>query len=330
MTSNLQSKIYVAGHRGMVGSAIVRILKAKGFTSIVTRTHAQLDLTNQAAVKDFFETEKPDQVYLAAAKVGGIHANNTYPAEFIYDNLMVQNNVIHQAFVHGVKKLLFLGSSCIYPKLAPQPMSEAALLTGKLESTNEPYAIAKIAGIKLCESYNRQYGESHGLNYRSVMPTNLYGPGDNYHPENSHVIPALIRRFHEAKIADASEVVIWGTGTPRREFLYVDDMAAASVFVMELDKKTYDQHTEPMQSHINVGSGSDITIAELAKAISKSVGFEGKIKFDPEKPDGAPRKWIDSSRLNMLGWHPAVKLDDGLKIAYDEMKARIIRLASSA
>ena len=236
MSKNLNQKIYVAGHRGMVGSSIVRNLQAKGYSNIVSRTHAELDLTNQAAVQAFFESEKPDQVYLAAAKVGGIHANNTFPAEFIYDNLMVQNNVIHQAFLSGVQKLLFLGSSCIYPKLAPQPMSEDALLTGKLEPTNEPYAIAKIAGIKMCESYNRQYGQSHGIDYRSVMPTNLYGPGDNYHPENSHVIPALIRRFHEAKVANAPEVVIWGTGTPRREFLYVDDMAAASVFVMELDK----------------------------------------------------------------------------------------------
>jgi GDP-L-fucose synthase len=300
----------------MVGSAIVRNLEAKGFTNIITRTHAQLDLTNQAAVKDFFETEKPDQVYLAAAKVGGIYANNTFPAEFIYDNLMVQNNVIHQAFVHGVKKLLFLGSSCIYPKLAPQPMSEDALLTGKLESTNEPYAIAKIAGIKLCESYNRQYGQSHGIDYRSVMPTNLYGPGDNYHPENSHVIPALIRRFHEAKIANAPEVVIWGTGTPRREFLYVDDMAAASVFVMELDKKTYDQQTEPMQSHINVGFGSDVTIAELAQAVCQAVGYEGSIGFDTTKPDGTLRKWMDSGRLNKLGWQAKVDLNDGLRLAY--------------
>jgi GDP-L-fucose synthase len=319
MTSNLQSKIYVAGHRGMVGSAIVRNLEAKGFTSIVTRTHAELDLTNQAAVKDFFETEKPDQVYLAAAKVGGIHANNTYPAEFIYDNLMVQNNVIHQAFVHGVKKLLFLGSSCIYPKLAPQPMSEDALLTGKLESTNEPYAIAKIAGIKLCESYNRQYGQSHGIDYRSVMPTNLYGPGDNYHPENSHVIPALIRRFHEAKVKRLPEVVIWGTGTPRREFLYVDDMAAASVFVMELDKKTYDQQTEPMQSHINVGFGSDVTIAELAKAVGQAVGYKGAIGFDTSKPDGTLRKWMDSSKLNKLGWRPQVALEVGLERTYKEL-----------
>ena len=236
MSADLQQKIYVAGHRGMVGSAIVRNLQAKGHTNIVTRTHAELDLTNQAAVQAFFEIEKPDQVYLAAARVGGIYANNTFPAEFIYNNLMVQSNVIHQAFVHGVKKLLFLGSSCIYPKLAPQPMSEDALLTGKLEPTNEPYAVAKIAGIKMCESYNRQYGGSHGVDYRSVMPTNLYGPGDNYHPENSHVIPALIRRFHEAKLANAPEVVIWGTGNPKREFLFVDDMAAASVFVMDLDK----------------------------------------------------------------------------------------------
>ncbi|MEN9862332.1 MAG: hypothetical protein RLZZ601_96 [Pseudomonadota bacterium] len=316
MSSHLNQKIYVAGHRGMVGSAIVRNLQAKGHDNIVTRTHAELDLTNQAAVKLFFEQEKPDQVYLAAAKVGGIHANNTYPAEFIYQNLMMEANVIHQAFVSGVKKLLFLGSSCIYPKLAPQPMSESALLTGTLEPTNEPYAIAKIAGIKLCESYNRQYGDSHGIDYRSVMPTNLYGPGDNYHPENSHVIPALIRRFHEAKIANAPEVVIWGTGTPRREFLYVDDMAAASVFVMELDKVLYDQHTQPMQSHINVGFGSDVTIAQLASAVAKATGYQGKIAFDPSKPDGAPRKWMDSSRLNQLGWVATVGLDMGLCAAY--------------
>ena len=311
-------KIYVAGHRGMVGSAIVRNLKAQGYTNIVTRTHAEMDLTDQAVVKAFFEQEKPDQVYLAAAKVGGIHANNTYPAEFIYDNLMVQNNVIHQAFLNGVKKLLFLGSSCIYPKLAPQPMSEDALLTGKLEPTNEPYAVAKIAGIKMCESYNRQYGQSHGVDYRSVMPTNLYGPGDSYHPENSHVIPALIRRFHEAKLVNAPEVVIWGTGTPKREFLYVDDMAAASVFVMELDKATYDSQTQPMQSHLNVGFGSDVTIAELAKAVGLAVGYQGVIVFDPTKPDGAPRKWMDSGRLNRLGWQARVSLDEGLDVAYRE------------
>ena len=318
MPNDLTQKIYVAGHRGMVGSGIVRALEANGYKNVIGRTHAELDLTNQAKVAAFFEQEKPDQVYLAAAKVGGIHANNAYPAEFIYDNLMVQNNVIHQAFVHGVKKLLFLGSSCIYPKLAPQPMSEDALLTGKLEPTNEPYAIAKIAGIKMCESYNRQYGVSHGVDYRSVMPTNLYGPGDNYHPENSHVIPALIRRFHEAKVSNAPEVVIWGTGTPKREFLYVDDMAAASVFVMDLDKKTYDQHTEPMQSHINVGFGSDITIAELAKAVSEATGYQGKISFDPSKPDGSPRKWMDSGRLNRLGWSPKTNLETGLVRAYQD------------
>ena len=315
MSNELTQKIYVAGHRGMVGSAIVRNLQAKGYTNIVTRTHAELDLTNQAAVQAFFEKEKPDQVYLAAAKVGGIHANNTFPAEFIYENLMVQNNVIHQAFVSGVKKLLFLGSSCIYPKLAPQPMSEGALLTGKLEPTNEPYAIAKIAGIKMCESYNRQYGDSHGIDYRSVMPTNLYGPGDNYHPENSHVIPALIRRFHEAKLTNAPEVLIWGTGTPKREFLYVDDMAAASVFVMNLEKSTYDRHTEPMQSHINVGFGSDITIEELASAVGEAVGYQGKICFDSTKPDGAPRKWMDSAKLRALGWDAKVDLRQGLQFA---------------
>ena len=320
MPSDLNQKIYVAGHRGMVGSAIVRNLKVKGFTNIVTRTHAELDLTNQAAVKDFFETEKPEQVYLAAAKVGGIYANNTFPAEFIYQNLMMEANIIHQAFMSGVKKLLFLGSSCIYPKLARQPMSEDALLTGKLESTNEPYAIAKIAGIKMCESYNRQYGGSHGIDYRSVMPTNLYGPGDNYHPENSHVIPALIRRFHEAKINKAPEVMIWGTGTPRREFLYVDDMAAAAVFVMELDKKTYDEQTDPMQSHINVGFGSDITIAELAKAVGHAVGYQGKICFDASKPDGSPRKWMDSSKIKGLGWSPKVNLECGIRLAYDHFK----------
>jgi len=319
VSKDLNQKIYVAGHRGMVGSAIVRNLQFQGYTNIVTRTHAEMDLTDQAAVKAFFEQEKPDQVYLAAAKVGGIHANNTFPAEFIYDNLMVQSNVIHQAFLSGVQKLLFLGSSCIYPKLAPQPMSEDALLTGKLEPTNEPYAVAKIAGIKMCESYNRQYGQSHGVDYRSVMPTNLYGPGDNYHPENSHVIPALIRRFHEAKVGNSPEVVIWGTGIPRREFLFVDDMAAASVFVMQLDQATYDSQTQPMQSHINVGYGSDITIRELAHAVSKATGYEGNIVFDSTKPDGAPRKWMDSGRLNQLGWAPKVPLELGLQNAYQEM-----------
>jgi GDP-L-fucose synthase len=318
-------KIYVAGHRGMVGSAIVRQLLAQGVTQsqIITRTHAELDLINQAAVQSFFALEKPTQVYLAAAKVGGIHANNTYPADFIYENLMVQANVIDAAFKSGVQKLLFLGSSCIYPRMAQQPMHEDALLTGTLEPTNEPYAIAKIAGIKLCESYNRQYGASHGVDYRSVMPTNLYGPGDNYHPENSHVIPALIRRFHEAKLANAPSVAIWGTGTPRREFLYVDDMAAASVHVMQLPKATYDQHTTPMQSHINVGSGSDVTIAEVAQTIAQTVGYAGQIKFDTSKPDGAPRKWMDSSRLNALGWQAKVDLQHGLAAAYQDFVSKL-------
>jgi GDP-L-fucose synthase len=315
---DLNKKIYVAGHRGMVGSAIVRNLVAQGYTNIITRTHAELDLCNQAAVQSFFEQERPTQVYLAAAKVGGIYANNTFPAEFIYQNLMMEANVIHQAFESGVKKLLFLGSSCIYPRLAPQPMSESHLLTGTLEPTNEPYAVAKIAGIKLCESYNRQYGISHGIDYRSVMPTNLYGPGDNYHPENSHVIPALIRRFHEAKIVNLPEVLIWGTGTPRREFLYVDDMASASVFVMNLPKAIYDQHTSPMQSHINVGFGSDVTIAQLAIAVAKAIGYTGKISFDISKPDGAPQKWMNSSRLNNLGWKATVALEEGLLRAYED------------
>jgi GDP-L-fucose synthase len=316
MTINKSIKIYVAGHRGMVGSAIVRNLQAQGFGNILTRTHAQLDLTNQRAVEQFFQKERPQQVYLAAAKVGGIYANNTYPAEFIYENLMMEANVIHQAFQFGVKKLLFLGSSCIYPRMAQQPMAEDALLTGKLEATNEPYAIAKIAGIKLCESYNRQYGKSHDIDYRSVMPTNLYGPGDNYHPENSHVIPALIRRFHEAKEKKSPEVIIWGTGTPMREFLYVDDMAAASVFVMELDKAIYDLHTEPMQSHINVGFGSDVTIKELSETIGRTIGYEGQIVFDPTKPDGTPRKLMNSQRLESMGWKAKVNLSDGLLISY--------------
>ena len=317
-------KIYIAGHRGMVGSAIVRHLLAHGSnqSQLVTRTHAELDLTSQAAVQAFFAKEKPDQVYLAAAKVGGIHANNTYPADFIYQNLMMQANVIDAAFKNGVKKLLFLGSSCIYPKLAPQPMREDALLTGTLESTNEPYAIAKIAGIKLCESYNRQYGASHGADYRSVMPTNLYGPGDNYHPENSHVIPALIRRFHEAKVSQATSVAIWGTGTPKREFLYVDDMAAASVYVMNLPKLTYDQHTNPMLSHINVGYGTDVSIAEAAQTIAQVVGYTGAVTFDTSKPDGTPRKWMDSSRINSLGWQAQVPLLQGLTKAYQDFLTR--------
>lgn len=318
---NPSPKIYIAGHRGMVGSAIIRILRQQGHDNFVTRTHAELDLTDQAAVRAFIAAEKPEQVYLAAAKVGGIHANNTYPAEFIYQNLMMEANIVDAAFRNGVKKLLFLGSSCIYPKLAPQPMREDALLTGTLEPTNEPYALAKIAGIKLCESYNRQYGASHGIDYRSVMPTNLYGPGDNYHPENSHVIPALIRRFHEAKIGDAKSVAIWGTGTPKREFLYVDDMARACVHVMNLDQVTYSSHTQPMLSHINVGCGYDITIRELAEAVGRAVGFQGEIQFDPTKPDGAPRKLMDSSRLNALGWQARVGLEEGLALAYRDFLA---------
>ncbi len=316
----MADKIFVAGHRGMVGSAIVRQLLANGQAAeqLVTRTHSQLDLINQAAVDAFFAEHRPNQVYLAAAKVGGIHANNTYPAEFIYQNLMMQGNVIDAAFRHGVRKLLFLGSSCIYPRNVAQPMREDALLTDTLEPTNEPYAIAKIAGIKLCESYNRQYGASHGVDYRSVMPTNLYGPGDNYHPDNSHVIPALIRRFHEAKVSAAPSVAIWGTGTPMREFLYVDDMAAASVHVMNLPKAIYDQHTRPMLSHINVGYGSDVSIAQAARSIAQAVGYEGAITFDPTKPDGTPRKLMDSQRLLSLGWQPTVGLDRGLALAYQD------------
>ncbi|WP_087721953.1 GDP-L-fucose synthase [Pandoraea sp. PE-S2T-3] len=315
---NSNPKIYVAGHRGMVGSAIVRRLQGLGHENVVTRTRAELDLTEQADVRKFFEEERPDQVYLAAAKVGGIHANNTFPAEFIQENLSLQLNVIDAAFRVGVKKLLFLGSSCIYPRLAAQPMREDALLTGTLEPTNEPYAIAKIAGIKLCESYNRQYGASHGVDYRSVMPTNLYGLGDNYHPENSHVVPALIRRFHEAKLAVDPQVAIWGTGTPKREFLYVDDMAAASVFVMNLDKATYEAHTQPMLSHINVGVGDDISIRDVAGLVARVVGYQGEIVCDATRPDGAPRKLMDSSRLNQLGWRASISLEDGLRRAYDD------------
>jgi GDP-L-fucose synthase len=304
----------------MVGSAIVRQLLAAGVRpeSLVTRTHAELDLTDQAAVRSFFASERPDQVYLAAARVGGIHANNTYPADFIYDNLMMEANVIEAAFRTGVRKLLFLGSSCIYPKLAAQPMAEDSLLTGVLEPTNEPYAIAKIAGIKLCESYNRQHGATEGVDYRSVMPTNLYGPGDNYHPENSHVIPGLLRRFHEAKQKSAPSVLIWGSGTPRREFLYVDDMAAASVHVMNLDADTYRRHTQPMLSHINVGYGDDLTILELAQQVARTVGYTGRIELDPSKPDGTPRKLMDSTRLRSLGWQPRVDLAQGLRLAYED------------
>lgn len=314
--SAYRPKIYIAGHRGMVGAAIVRVLEAQGHTNLITRTHSELDLTNQAKVVDFFANEKPDQVYLAAAKVGGIYANNNYPADFIFQNLMIEANVVHSAFSNGVKKLLFLGSSCIYPRLAKQPMREDALLKGLLEPTNEPYAIAKIAGIKLCESYNRQYGLTHGIDYRSVMPTNLYGPGDNYHPENSHVIPALIRRFHEAKVNGAATVDVWGNGQAKREFLYVDDMAKASVHVMQLSEAIYAQHTQPMLSHINVGCGEEIAIAGLAKLVSEVVGYSGEIQFDMDKPNGAPRKLLDSTRLNDLGWSPTVSLATGLAQAY--------------
>lgn len=302
----------------MVGSAIARCLRASGHPAeaLVTRTRAQLDLTQQAAVHAFFVREQPDQVYLAAAKVGGIYANNTYPADFIYQNLMIQANVIQAAFQHGVKKLLFLGSSCIYPRLAEQPMREDALLTGALEPTNEPYAIAKIAGIKLCESYNRQYGDSHYLDYRSVMPTNLYGPGDNYHHENSHVIPALIRRFHEAKVTSASTVIVWGSGTPSREFLYVDDLAAAAVHVMNVSRASLHALTSPMQSQVNVGSGEEITIKDLAFVLAKIIDYKGTIKFDTSKPDGAPRKLMDSHRINTLGWKAQVSLEKGLAATY--------------
>lgn len=337
---NKQAKIYVAGHRGMVGSAIVRQLKAAGCENIVTRTHAELDLTNQAAVNAFFAAEKPEQVYLAAAKVGGIYANNTYPAQFIYENLMIEANIIQAAHANDVQQLLFLGSSCIYPKAVPQPMREDALLTGVLEATNEPYAIAKIAGIKLCESYNRQYGRD----YRSVMPTNLYGPGDNYHLANSHVLPAMIRKLHLCKLAQAGDsagiaadearygeipadirammqsgkVTLWGTGTPYREFLHVDDMAAASIFVMNLGKPTYDANTQPMLSHINVGYGSDLTIKEAACTVAEVVGYPGDIEFDTSKPDGTFRKLMDSSRLEKLGWKATIDLKQGLQQAYND------------
>ena len=315
-------KIYVAGHRGMAGAAIVRELGRRGYDNLITRTHAELDLTDQAQVRAFFQSERPDQVYLAAAKVGGIHANDTFPAEFIYQNLMIEANVIHQAWSAGVRRLLFLGSSCIYPRLAPQPMAEEALLTGPLESTNEPYAIAKIAGIKLCESYNRQYGTEDGTDYRSVMPTNLYGPGDNYHPENSHVLPALLRRAHEAKVSGSPELVMWGTGKPRREFLYIDDMAAACVHVMELDQATYATHTRPMASQINVGYGEDLSIGELASLVCETVGYRGRIVYDASRPDGTPCKLMNSDRLRALGWQPRVSLVEGLALAYRDFCAR--------
>jgi len=308
----LNNKIYIAGHSGLVGSAIVRQLESRGFTNLLMRTHKELDLTNQAQVQTFFEQEKPDYVILAAAKVGGIHANNTYPADFIYQNMMIEANVINSAYENKVKRLLFLGSTCIYPKAVEQPMREDALLTGVLESTNEPYALAKIAGIKLCESYNRQYG----TDFRSVMPTNLYGINDNFHPENSHVVPALMRRFHEAKINNDTEVVVWGTGNVMREFLYVDDMAQASLFVLELDEETYKANTQPMLSHINVGTGKDITIQEMAEVMKKVVGYTGGITFDITKPDGTPRKLIDVTRLESMGWNYAIDLKEGLSETY--------------
>jgi GDP-L-fucose synthase len=307
-----QDVVFVAGHRGMVGSAIVRRLQSLGYDKIVTATRAELDLTSQAAVQAFFGARRIDRVVLAAARVGGIHANNTYPAEFIYQNLMIEANVVQAAHAAGVQRLLFLGSSCIYPRGAVQPMREDALLTGTLESTNEPYAIAKIAGIKLCESYNRQYGRD----YRSVMPANLYGPHDNFHPENSHVIPALLRRFHEAVKAGTPEVVIWGSGRPMREFLHVDDMAAASVHVMELDQATYQAHTQPMLSHINVGTGVDCSIRELAETVARVTGYQGRLVFDASKPDGTPRKLMDVSRLAALGWQAKIGLEEGLRDAY--------------
>ena len=309
-----RTKVFIAGHRGMVGRAIQRQLEASRAQDIevLTRSRTELDLTDQVMVRDYMARERPDVVILAAAKVGGIHANNTMPAEFIYENLMIEANVIHQAFASGVTRLLFLGSSCIYPKASPQPMAEDALLTGPLEPTNEPYAIAKIAGIKLCESYNRQYG----VDYRSVMPTNLYGPGDNFHPENSHVMPALIRRFHEAVEDGRDDVVIWGTGQPRREFLHVDDMAAASLCVLDLPKSVYERETRPMLSHINVGTGEDISIGELAGLIAEITGFTGRISFDTSKADGAPRKLMDVSRLSRLGWRARIPLREGIEATY--------------
>jgi GDP-L-fucose synthase len=310
---NYEEKIYIAGHGGMVGTALVRALKKAGYKNIIGRTRVELDLLDQSAVRTFLEAEKPDRIFLAAAKVGGIHANNEYPAQFIYENLQIQNNIIHGAYLSGCQKLLFLGSSCIYPKLAKQPMLEESLLTGTLEPTNEPYAVAKIAGIKMCESYNRQYG----VDYRSVMPTNLYGTNDNFHPENSHVIPAMMRRFHNAQKSSAEEVIVWGSGKPMREFLHVDDMAAACVHVAYLEKDGYDKNIDGRCSHINVGTGVDCTIRELAETLAKVVGFKGRLAFDTSKPDGTPRKLMEGSRLRSLGWQPAYNLESGLAMTYD-------------
>ena len=315
--------VYVAGHKGMVGSSICRKLRENSDVKIIKKNRSELDLTNQKLVNDFFLDEKIHQVYLAAAKVGGIHANNTYPADFIYQNLLIEANVIDAAFRNGVKKLLLLGSSCIYPKLASQPLKEDYLLSSALESTNEPYAIAKIAGIKMCESYNRQFGKSHGIDYRCIMPTNLYGPGDNYHPENSHVIPGLIRRIHEAKVSNKSSVAVWGTGAPRREFLYADDAASACIYIMNLDSDIYHKHTHPMLSHINAGCGYDITIKELAETISKIIDFKGEITFDSSKPDGTPRKLLDSSLLNTLGWQAKTDLEEGIAKTYQDFVKNI-------
>ena len=317
-----ESKIYVAGHRGMVGSAIIRQLRAQGYENIITRSRHELDLCSQNAVADFFQKEKPDVVYLAAAKVGGIHANNSYPAQFIYENLMIESNIIHQAYLNGVQKLLFLGSSCIYPKMATQPMVESELLNGYLEPTNEPYAIAKIAGIKLCESYNRQYG----VDYRSAMPTNLYGTNDNFHPENSHVIPAMMRRFHEAVEKGSNEVVIWGSGKPMREFLHVDDMAAASIYICHLKRQIYDEFTDERCSHINVGTGIDCTIRELAETLARVTNFQGELSFDSSKPDGTPRKLMQVERLKKLGWTASIHLEEGLKQTYEWFKENALYL----
>jgi GDP-L-fucose synthase len=309
----LNDTIYIAGHRGLVGSAIVRQLESRGFTNLLMRTHNELDLTSQAQVQSFFQKEQPDYVILAAAKVGGIHANNNYPADFIYQNMMIEANVINSAYESKVKCLLFLGSTCIYPKAVEQPMREDALLTDVLEPTNEPYALAKIAGIKLCESYNRQ----HATDFRSVMPTNIYGINDNFHPENSHVIPALMQRFHQAKVNNEKEVVVWGTGNAMREFLYVDDMATASLFVLELDEETYQANTKPMLSHINVGTGKDVTIKEMAQTMKRVIGYTGKLTFDMTKPDGAPRKLIDVTRLSNMGWKYSIDLECGLNKTYN-------------